>query len=86
MNTVQSVVEPERIRAIFRTCSIAGIEQEQAQGSGHEQAVNLKEHSMINPNTHVEQPVLISESVVEALTATTLAISGFLALLIFAAV
>jgi len=41
---------------------------------------------MINPNTHVEQPVLISESVVEALTATTLAISGFLALLIFAAV
>ena len=41
---------------------------------------------MINPNTHVEQPALVSERVVEALTATTLAISGFLALLIFAAV
>lgn len=41
---------------------------------------------MINPNTHTEQPALISEAIVEALTATTLAISGFLALLLFAAV
>jgi hypothetical protein len=41
---------------------------------------------MFNPNTQTQRPVLISETVVEAFTAATLAISGFLALLIFAAV
>jgi hypothetical protein len=46
---------------------------------------HFQEHVMKNPNANNEAPALINEGIVEAFTAATVAISGFLALLIFAA-
>ena len=56
----------------FRTCSIVL----------HK---HFQEHVMKNPNANNEAPALVNEGIVEAFTAATVAISGFLALLIFAA-